>query len=69
MNRISRLLHKMNFLARQRRAVKYSHRYVITVKDIQLAAAEREKPKDLIDDDPDIVATQVLEGFDPINNE
>ena len=30
MNRISRLLHKMNFLARQRRAVKYSYKYVIS---------------------------------------
>ena len=47
MNRISRLLHKMNFLDRQRRAVKYSRKYVISVEDTEKAAAERDKPLDI----------------------
>lgn len=38
MNRISRLLHKMNLLQRQRHAIDYSHKYVVTDKDIQKAA-------------------------------
>jgi len=32
MNRVTRLLHKDNFLARQRRAINYSHKYVISDK-------------------------------------
>ena len=44
MNRISRLLHKMNFLARQRKAVKYSHKYVVTLKAANRAAAADDKP-------------------------
>ena len=64
MNRISRLLHKMNFLARQRRAVKYSHKYVITVNDTKRAS----KPSS--DEESKADATKkVLEGFDPLNNE
>ena len=47
MNRISRLLHKMNFLTRQRLAVKYSNKYIISDKD-----TEREKPLDLKGNDP-----------------
>ena len=66
MNRISSLLHKMNFLARQRLAVRYSHRYVISDKDIK--KAEKEKPQAFVDDDPNTIDKKVLEGFDPINN-
>ena len=34
LNRVSRLLHKMNFLSRQRKAVGLSHKFVISDKDI-----------------------------------
>ena len=47
MNRISRLLHKMNLLSRQRRAVKYSHKYVVTEKDTRRAADEKEESQDI----------------------
>ena len=63
MNRISRLLHKMNFLTRQRLAVKYSNKYIISDKD-----TEREKPLDLKGNDPNTEIKKVLEGFDPVNN-
>ena len=43
MNRISRLLHKMNFLSRQQLAVNYSRKYVISSQDTKKAAAERAK--------------------------
>jgi len=65
MNRISRLLHKMNFLARQRRAVKYSHKYVISKR----AATEKRNKASFSDDDDSNAAAKVLDGFDPINNE
>ena len=38
MNRISRLLHKTFFFARQRRAINHSHKYVIADRDITAAA-------------------------------
>ena len=44
MNRVTRLLHKINFLSRQSCAINYSHKYVITAKDIKQAEAERNKP-------------------------
>ena len=64
MNRISRLLHKMNLLARQRRAVKYTSKYVITVNDTKRTS----KPSNEDESDADDTA-KVLEGFDPLNNE
>ena len=67
MNRISSLLHRINFLGRQRLAVRYSHRYVISDKDIK--KAEKEKPQAFVDDDPNTIDKKVLEGFDPINNQ
>ena len=60
MNRISHLLHKMNFLVRQRRAVKYSRKYVISVNDTKQEAAEKDECQD--------PTTKVLQGFDPIKN-
>ena len=34
MNRISRLLHKASFKQRQRKALHYSHKFVITDQDL-----------------------------------
>ena len=56
MNRISRLIHKANFLKRQRLAINHSHKYVITYQDTQRTSK--------IETSPDI-----MEGFDPDNNE
>ena len=64
MNRISALLHKMNFFARQRRAVKYTHKFVITAKDTKKQGNQQVSN----DKDPITNATKVLEGFDPVNN-
>ena len=58
----------MNFLARQRRAVKYSHKYVITLKDTKRVSDEGEKLEDSNEKDQNTDAIKVLEGFDPINN-
>ena len=44
MNRISRLLHKVHFLPRQRYAVDFSHKFVIADKD--LATEGRSKQDD-----------------------
>ena len=49
MNRISRLLHKITFLARQRPVINYSHKYSITDKDVQRAA--KAKPRQKVSDD------------------
>ena len=38
MNRVSRYLHKAAFLTRQRLAINYSHKYVISDADIRRAA-------------------------------
>ena len=67
MNRISRLLHRLKFLSRQRRAIKYSDRYVISVKDTRHLDTERPDPQDQKDKD-DQDKAKVLEGFDPQNN-
>lgn len=34
MNRLSKLLHKANFLARQKNMVSYSSRYIVTKQEI-----------------------------------
>ena len=66
MNRVTRLLHKMHFLSRQRRAVNFSHKFVISDKD--LAREERAKD-DTIDPDPAAVTARLHEGFDPESSE
>ena len=39
MNRVTRLIHKLRFKARQRRTVSYFSKYVLTEKDVDEAAA------------------------------
>ena len=39
-NRVSDFLLKAKFLARQRRAINHSHKYVITDKDLRVAKGE-----------------------------
>ena len=83
MNRISRLLHKINFLSRQRHALDYSHKYVITNRDLSRATAvaaadkfasfERRRKRQalLVRPAVDVQAQkdQVLRDFDPAMNE
>ena len=58
----------MNFLSRQRRAVKYSHKYIITAEDTKRAAAISEKSQKSSNKDPNLYFAKLLEGFDPMNN-
>ena len=67
MNRITRLLHKAFFFARQRRAVNHSHKYVIADRDIM--ATQNEDPQEQkAPEDPAVLAQKILEGFDPEND-
>ena len=45
MNRITRLIHKMMFLARQRRAIKYGHKYVISDKQLYKSQEKKTNKK------------------------
>ena len=67
MNRITRLLHKNFFLARQRRAVSHAHKYVISDRDLSLAGSREEK-EPAGREDPEVVAQRVLREFDPEND-
>ena len=69
MNRITRILHKNSFLSRQRHALKYSHKYVISDRQLELES-KKAKAKDDMDKDFDCDkdADKVLIGFDPENN-
>ena len=43
MNRINRLLHKDIFKTRQRRAINYSHKYVISDRQLQKESLKKER--------------------------
>mmetsp|Transcript_27679 Transcript_27679/g.32525 ORF Transcript_27679/g.32525 Transcript_27679/m.32525 type:complete len:124 (-) Transcript_27679:316-687(-) len=70
MNRISRLLHKASFIVRQRRAIDYSHRFIITDANLRAEQAKQAAGKadsdlrtqELLD--PAFV-DKLLENFDP----
>ena len=69
MNRITRILHKNSFLSRQRHALKYSHKYVISDRQLELeskkASARDDKDQDF-DSEKDTL--KVLKDFDPEKN-
>ena len=62
MNRISRILHKVKFLSRQRKAIAYSNKYVINNRDIK----QRTSKTDLVIEK--LETAKVLAGFDPVKN-
>ena len=66
MNRISRLMHKMNFLARQRDSIKYSSRFVITDNDLAIEKTGKIGKKKQISDE--FEAERLLKDFDPFND-
>ena len=66
MNRISRLLHKTFFFARQRRAVNHSHKYVIHDKDLKAVATKTAETAAPVD--PEVLTAKILDGFDPDND-
>ena len=45
MNRMNKILHKANFLTRQKQMISYSGRYIVTEQDI--AAEKQEKNEDV----------------------
>ena len=62
MNRITRLLHKARFLSRHKRAISYSHRYVVTAEDLN-------QPDQLVEkDDPKAEIRYLVNDFDPATN-
>ena len=63
LNRVTKLMHKAQFKARQRRTiVEHSHRYVITVDDITKASKSNYGSLQTFGVD------ELLQGFDPQNN-
>ena len=54
MNRITRLIHKATFFWRQRQAVSFFKRYVLTAKDIEKSEAKTKKKRMM---NPDISET------------
>ena len=64
MNRVSRLLHKSKFNTRQRLAMHFTHKFMISDKDVRRAAAKigQEPPGN------DQFVAKVLDGFDPKQN-
>ena len=70
LNRVSRLVHKANFLARQRRAVNFSRKFVISNVDIQIERDAADSASVLAEDRTITASTEsVLRGFDPYNLE
>ena len=71
MNRVSRMMHKAYFSSRQRRAIAYSHRYMVTAEDL-VRVESKSKPEDLkslTEAEKAQLFDQLLAGFDPENND
>ena len=77
MNRVTKLIHKAWFLKRQRRAINFGHKFTISDLDIEIAetrASKRSTQKesvneDILSVDRDKILEQLLDGFDPVQNE
>ena len=67
MNRVSRLLHKARFMPRQRRAIAFFQRYIISEKDLdQQEGLDRQRATTILTDDPYL--DELMSGFDPRND-
>ena len=67
MNRVTRMIHKARFSSRQRRAINYSHRYVITAADL---AREENAPKhQMTVTETAYLINDLADGFDPENDD
>ena len=65
---MSRLIQKSTFIARQRKAIDYSHKYIVTDIDVEREeanAAKKDSPEKL---DWNARAETVIEGFDVVND-
>ena len=66
-NRLSHFLHKMNFLHRQRSALDYGKKFVITDRDLKKASgAKSHDSYGNAQSYSEDRAALVLEGFDPM---
>ena len=66
LNRVTRLIHKIRFKARQRKAVSYFSKYVLSDKDIDSSGSERSDEDGKVADFLELSDTGMLyKGFDP----
>ncbi len=65
LNRITRLLHKSNFLTRQRKSFDYFDKYVITDRDVKIAYQTEKASKSAKSPDKKDIIELLLDGFDP----
>ena len=66
MNRITRILYKASLLTRQRDAIRYGSKYVISDRDLQ--KADQAKPDQASKLSDTLAETKLLDGFDPLEN-
>ncbi len=65
MNRVTRMLHKASFIARQRKSFDYFRKYVVTDRDIKIAdLKEKQKKSRDMTKKVDIIEL-LVDGFDP----
>ena len=68
LNRVSRFLHKINFLSRQRKAVGRTHKFVITGQDILSSKKESSKRGQESKKEKSRTVNELLDGFDPFGD-
>ena len=70
LNRVTRLIHKTRFKARQRKAVSYFSKYVLSDKDIDSSGSERSDEEGKMADFLELSADtgMLFKGFDPEND-
>ena len=67
-NRMTRLLHKVEFKPRQRKAAQYLRRYVLTEKDVPNLDANKGSPERALISVIDARVEKIKEGFEPLHN-
>ena len=67
MNRVTRMVQNCSFTARQRRAINYSQRYVITAAD--LARGENAPVHQMSVEEKAYLLNDLADGFDPENEQ
>ena len=68
MNRATRILFKTHFLSRQMKALAFGRKYIISERDVENADKAQDS-EDIATVEPDVRVAELLDGFDPVNNE
>ena len=69
MNRVTQLLHRMNFLGRQSKVVDHSHKYVITDRDVRKSnRVSSSRGPESRREEKSVSIEQMLEGFEPLGD-